>query len=307
MAYTRPVRWTILLTGLVALASLAACGSRKVASEGGPTTTTTTTTTTTGPSETGESTASTSTSMSGETDGGDEMSGGFVPEDDFASPSDCSVLEQDCDPGHKCVPTWSAMYSPSRCVPILGDKGVDEPCTFDGYEDGTDDCDADSHCWPTDWNEDPPYAGVCRPLCTGGPSHPTCPGQGQSCDSYVCYIIGQIGVLLCQIPCDPLGQDCPPGQACYYDGGYLDFFCGVVANPGQPGEPCETFNDCAAGSYCASAEAVPACEASYCCAPFCSPGDDSDCAALPGSECSDPLQAKTEQCPPVGLCLTPGF
>ena len=53
---------------------------------------------------------------------------------------------------------------------------------------------------------------------------------------------------------------------------------------GQYGHPCEDFNTCDPGLYCAPQEYVPDCKAGGCCSPFCGtsapntcPGDGQEC------------------------------
>jgi len=109
---------------------------------------------------------------------------------------------------------------------------------------------------------------------------------------------GQIGNS-----CDPLGDDCDSGEGCYWDGG--GFSC-LFADPGlSEGEPCGFINDCAGGLLCASAEVVPDCQGSACCAAFCDLNDP--VCQLEGTECVEFFEEGNA--PPglegVGLCGLP--
>jgi hypothetical protein len=278
-----------------------ACGSR-VASDGDESAESDTS----GSSSTSTSTSTTvsrSTSTTDVTDDGDD----FVPNSDWGpSTNPCTVFEQDCPEGEKCVTTLDPDFNVFRCVPVLGDKDVGEACIFD-RESGSDDCDANSHCWNLETDEQGVEHGECVPFCMGTRDNPSCPGQGESCGGFECRILGQTGYPFCVERCDPIAQDCGDGKACYFDGGYLEFFCGVVNVPGTLGEPCEWTDGCVAGLVCVQTEALPDCLGEACCAPFCVTGDDASCAAsLPGTVCSDALASPLmDGCSTYGACVIP--
>jgi hypothetical protein len=84
--------------------------------------------------------------------------------------------------------------------------------------------------------------------------------------------------------CDPLSQDCPPEQACYFVGGDRAFGC---ETPGETpegfGGPCQFGIACDVGLTCSSLEVTPGCAEGFgCCTPFCEFGSN-DCP--PGLEC----------------------
>ena len=136
-----------------------------------------------------------------------------------------------------------------------------------------------------------PADGQCK---CGGPGGPTC-GAGQSCDVSVgaciggdrcrnitcatgtscdpedgqCKCGGQGGQVCgdadtcfqlqngyaCRTACDPLQQDCPPSQACYFDQSAVATtgYCaspGTKTDLGNPPPFCNTPNDCAQGYHC---------------------------------------------------------
>jgi hypothetical protein len=183
---------------------------------------------------------------------------------------------------------------------------VGEACIFD-RESGSDDCDATSHCWELETDEQGVEHGECVPMCTGTRDNPSCPGQGESCEGFECRIIGQTGWPLCIERCDPIAQDCGDGKACFFDGGYLSFFCGVVNVPGALAEPCGWSQECDVGLLCVSDHVLPECPGDSCCTPFCVTGDDASCeASWPGTVCSDALTSpQMEGCPTYGACLIP--
>lgn len=294
-----------------ALALVLACGPRLPGAQDGGTTSVgssdTESPTETATADADASSTDADTSSTGEDDDSADEQDDFVPPTDLPHGIGCSVFEQDCDEGDKCVPTTNPDFSPSRCVPVLGDKTVDEPCTFDGGRAGTDDCDATSHCWPIDWEDGPPYAGTCRPLCEGTRGEPVCPGQGETCGGYQCFVLGQVGIPLCQPICDPVEQDCADDLGCYFFQSGSNFGCSVVAAEAQVGEGCTSYNDCAPGLFCAAGEYVPGCEAEGCCTVHCEIGDDAACAAaIPGTTCADVYHyPPADHCPTYGVCVLP--
>lgn len=290
--------------------ALAACGTHKLTGEDGTET-----------QADDEAEADAGAEVEGEVDEGEsdeadaEEDGGgldFVPDEDIQNGTDCDVFEQDCAEGEKCVPTtWSQFYGVSRCVPVLGEQGVDEPCEYHGHELGSDDCDANSHCWNLEQTEEGGYVGSCVPICQGtGWEDATCEGQGESCFGYECRLIGQVGMPLCVESCDPMAQDCGEGMSCVYYGGYVDTVCAVqtLETPKLTGETCESASDCAPGLMCGNADYLPSCEGWSCCTPFCAAGDDASCdAAVPGTVCSDRFRTLApEGCPEFGGCFLPG-
>ena len=231
------------------------------------------------------------------TDTGTGASAGFVPEDDFGSASTCDPFMQDCEPGEKCVPysTTGGTWNANKCVPVLGDGKVGEPCAYDGVTEATDSCDAFSMCWNFAQEGDE-MIGTCAAFCAGTPDNPSCePGSS-------CSISCDGSLSVCIQTCDPIAQDCL-GLGCYWAN--ASFNCIFTTQDIEEGQPCGFINDCKAGLRCTSADVLPACEGSACCAAFCDLGvggcelPDTSCvplfeegAALPGYE-------------HVGICIAP--
>ncbi len=247
------------------------------------------------------------------TDPDDGTTTGVDPDDSGAStgpvfPESCSQIEQDCPPGYKCMP-WAndggGAWNDTKCVPIAEDPGAPgDPCTVEGSgTSGVDDCDDTSMCWDVDPKTN---MGTCVPFCIGTDEMPTC---ADPCDR--CSVSGDGVLVLCLDDCDPLVQDCDPGQACYPVDTY--FACAPDASPEGTGiaSPCEFINVCPPGMACLTADVVPGCPDGSvgCCAPFC-PADGADpCPGLlPGSSCV-PWSAEGKGPPaecvsaPAGVCV----
>ena len=223
----------------------------------------------------------------------------FVPPSDPPPLNECDPWQQDCPEGEKCAPYASTggVWDANKCVPILGNQGVGEPCHSDGIVEATDDCDATSFCFRVD--ED--GMGSCHAFCTGTPDDPMCP-PGSEC------ALASDGVLIPCIPtCDPLEQDCFEGTACYWIG--YDFSCVFTAGDGIPlGQPCAYINDCEAGLMCVDAAALTTCEGPSCCTTFCNLElGDEPCAELPGTACVSLFPPG--EAPPsyehIGVCVVP--
>jgi hypothetical protein len=219
---------------------------------------------------------------------------------------ECTVFDQDCPDGEKCIPTTSSDWGIYKCVPINGDKGVGESCFL--YEGQADDGDANSHCANAKLSEEG-YVGTCIPLCQGEPyENAWCPGQGESCDDFRCVFFGQDAIPFCVQTCDPYLGGCEDeGLNCHYESGYVnDFICMVRTVEAQLGEPCDWTNDCTEGLYCVNAEYLPSCSDYACCTPYCEMGDDAGChAQVPGTGCYGPLiwgEPAPEECSQVGVC-----
>lgn len=203
--------------------------------------------------------------------GADSSAGGFIIPLDGGGGPGCSIFEQDCPTGEKCMP-WAndggGTWNSTRCSPVVDNPdGVGDPCVAEGSGTrGSDSCDFGSMCW----NLDPDtLEGTCVAFCIGSAESPTCADEFSSCS------INSDGVLALCIPrCDPLLEDCAPGQACYpvLDG----FQCVPDASGGMgaPGDECQFINECGSGSFCADVSDVPGCEGSLgCCSSLCSLDD----------------------------------
>lgn len=256
-----------------------------------------------GEGEAGEDTGGAETGGGSES-GGEEGGVGFIQDPDGGGVSvECSVFEQDCPEGEKCMP-WANdggnSWNATKCSPV--DPNPAQPgdaCTVEGSGvSGVDNCDVAAMCWDVDpeTNE-----GTCVAFCSGTESDPSCDDPATQCS------IANEGVLILCLPtCDPLTQDCAEGQACYpfQDG----FVCAPDASAGDGvfGDPCEFLNACDEGLFCADANTVPGCAGSIgCCSEFCELPDGACMGA--GQTCEPAFEEG--MVPPgyenVGLCLLP--
>lgn len=191
------------------------------------------------------------------------------------------------------------VWDAHKCVPLLGDQAVGEPCTYGGVEEGTDDCNATSMCWNTVEIEGE-LLGTCTPFCTGTPDTPGCPVEG-----YFCNLTGDGTLSLCLQTCDPLAQDCGAGLGCYWSN--VEFICTVTAGDLATGAPCGFVNDCAPGNSCIDGELFPDCEGSACCAAFCDldlgdgPCDD----VINGTVCTPYFEEPPPGYETLGACTLP--
>jgi hypothetical protein len=236
---------------------------------------------------------------------------GAPPNDDDSSDgAECSMFEQDCPTGEKCVP-WSDQpdLTPDdiRCCPIIGDepKAAGDECTVQGYFGSCeDDCEAGTFCLD-------PFGegkGVCQQLCAGSPDNPICEPD-QKCFVYFA------GVSMCFDKCNPLVQACPPGQGCYPDenaAGGTGFIClPTIAGEGTFLELCWLLSGCAPGFICGSPDFLPGCNGVVgCCTPLCDITEPDTCSEFhPDLECiswyyqgDDPPNAMLQD---VGACVLP--
>ncbi|PRP96533.1 hypothetical protein ENSA5_36090 [Enhygromyxa salina] len=223
---------------------------------------------------------------------------GFVPDDgDVVGVSECDPWTQDCPDGEKCVAYGSTggNWDANKCVQVLGDGQPGDPCTYNGTVESTDDCGEDTWCWNV--NED--NLGTCTSLCTGSPDDPICePGYG-------CSIANEGSITLCLLACDPLLQDCPGTDSCFYDFSG-NFVCAFATQDLAEGETCGFINDCVGGTVCLAAEVHPECAGASCCAAFCDVSDPT--CLIAGTECQAFFEEGTA--PPgyedVGVCIIPG-
>lgn len=226
-------------------------------------------------SDTGTTETDTETSeSSGDTDTDTEI--GTEAETDTGEPLPCSMLDQDCPDGDKCVPVAreGGSFDATLCVPVTGDGAIGESCQYEGALTSYDDCGGDSHCWG--WNED--GVGTCTPFCM-------LDGDDYICvDGWECAVSSSLAV--CVQPCDPLAPACADGQGCYWGGS--QFSCiPTIDEPIPTGDPCGFINDCAPGNMCINADALSGCDGASCCAQFCDVNDgDGPCQLIdPGYVC----------------------
>jgi hypothetical protein len=229
----------------------------------------------------------------------------FVPPigGDAMGVSDCDPWEKDCPMGEKCVPYGStgAEWDANKCVPVTGSGSPGDTCILTSVIEGTDDCDADTHCWDV-MDVDGVNQGVCTPFCEGSPDDPICADAGKSC-----LIANDGSINLCIATCDPLIPDCGPGLACFWANNNFNCIFTTADIPG--GEPCAYINDCAEGHICLDAVTLPDCGGSACCGIYCSLSDDplAACESVPGTECVsffDEGMAPPEY-EDVGVCILP--
>jgi hypothetical protein len=261
---------------------------------------------TTGEETTGSTSVLPTTSTTSMSGTGEESS---TASDDDNLGGQCSIYEQDCAAGEKCVP-WSEepdlVPDEIRCCAIEGEpKAIGDACTVNGYFGSClDDCVAGSFCLdPFNTGE-----GYCQKFCTGSASNPTC-DLDESCLIYFA------GVPMCFPQCDPLVQDCGDGRGCYPDeesAGGTGFIClPTIAGDGTYGDLCWLLSGCAPGYICVYSDFLPDCNASVgCCTPLCDVSEADTCDEFnPDIECVSWYYAGQE--PPsatlqnVGVCALP--
>jgi hypothetical protein len=255
------------------------------------------------------------TEDSGSEDTGEEEETGQITTNGFLSDMGddpielCSVWDQDCPEGQKCMP-WSndgqPTWNATKCVDLDPDAGqVGDPCTVQGNGvSGVDSCTTSAMCWNVDPSTN---MGTCIGFCDGTENNPICDDPQTTCS------ITNDGVLILCLPlCDPLLQECPDGQGCY---GIIDgYVCApdVSGEMGAFGEPCEAINVCDEGLECMPAAGVPDCPGAMgCCTEFCdlsNPNATDECAGASGGQmCMPAFEAGSA--PPgyedVGYCLIP--
>ena len=202
---------------------------------------------------------------------------GFIPPPDAPVAVECSVWDQDCPPGEKCMP-WANdggnAWNATRCSPVDPDPDqVGDECTVEGSGvSGVDSCDIAQMCWNVDTETN---MGTCVAFCSGSEAMPTCAPPGTACS------ISNEGVLILCLPlCNPLvPEDCPAGEGCYPSGDVFQCAPDASGDMGAAGDPCEYLNACDTGLMCADPASVPNCGSIGCCSPFCEVGDDTPCLA----------------------------
>ncbi|MCA9713106.1 MAG: hypothetical protein KC468_00250, partial [Myxococcales bacterium] len=192
--------------------------------------------------------------------------------DDEPQQEYCSIPEQDCPEGQKCLYDFADVFGPV-CTPVMGDGVAGEACEGRFGAVG-DTCAKGYMCW----NYDMDGVGECTQLCTGSFEDPMCP------DGYGCNV-GR-GYFICEPACSPLLQDCQGPEVCIGDPNGYGFVCVLDASGDMapPGSPCEFANACNPGSMCVNPDFFPAtkCEGALgCCAPFCDLDEPDACAGLP--------------------------
>lgn len=239
--------------------------------------------------------------------GGTDSSGcGFICDTtgDPGGVKECDIWAQDCPETEKCMPyadNGESSWNATKCTPLDANPGQpgDECMADGGGVSGVDNCAVGSMCWFLDAND----VGTCAPMCTGSEDAPMC-DNGKTCD------VSNDGVIIiCLDTCNPLMQDCPDGQICFFDG--VDtFICDFDASgeEGQYGDPCAFINVCDPGLWCSDQATVPGCpNADGCCSPFCNVNEPNTCPGAPMQECV--AWYEEGAAPPgqedIGLCAVP--
>jgi hypothetical protein len=264
-----------------------------------------TSTTTSGPSTTTTTTSAatsiaTDASSSGIDDNGDGC-GGFYGSFcfDMGEPvaEECSLDDQDCPVGQKCMP-WANdggdVWNATTCTPVdpfpaqLGD-----PCQVEGSPvSGYDNCDIGLQCFGVDTATN---TGYCAQICSIY--------EAQCDDAEATCMYPAQGLLgVCLSPCDPLAPQCAAHEGCYpYDEGVFGCAPDGSGAVGTYGDPCTWQTDCQAGSTCVLGMHVPACDGveDMCCTDLCDPTAQNTCPdAMQGQAC---LQLSAD--PLAGACL----
>lgn len=112
-------------------------------------------------------------------------------------------------------------------------------------------------------------------------------------------------LVLCLDSCDPLQDNCPPGDVCVFSDS--SFICVIDAsgNEGQQGDVCEFLNGCDPGLACVGVDTIATCNQNFagCCTAFCDVTDPDPC---PGSLACTMFFAP-DQAPPgfenLGVCV----
>ena len=230
----------------------------------------------------------------------------LCPEDSDSDGGDsCTVLDQDCPAGSKCV-WWAPEFGGPRreaaqCVPVSGQAKPFEPCVLN--EDYSDDCGPESYCLEVYGTAN---HGFCAPFigndiydCGAFPgTHPALENGSSFPEACLSF------------ECQPLLPDsCPDGMRCTFYPAWLyaSMHCWIVPPEADlpVGAPCD-FGECGEGKLCASAEWLPECAGDRCCAEWCDL--EAPVCATPGTVC-EPFPVNNYHDAPgfetLGACLLP--
>ena len=246
-------------------------------------------------------------SSSGSTDTADttsEVTEGnpFLMIPDGGTTNTCDPGAQDCPDGEKCTayvmtPGYCCVDA-NKCVPIIGDKQLGDPCTR-GLDN--DDCDKGLFCMTKTSGDQ--GEGVCLAMCDA--INQDCAEDGLPDADCIAFNDGALP--LCQDSCDPVIQDCTPPLGCYGVGnqGFVCAQPGFDPGLGNDGDECYTVQSCKPGLGCTASEVLDGCGASRCCTPYCDLNEPDPCTAP--ESCVPYYDAGTA--PPgydhVGLCAIP--
>jgi len=141
----------------------------------------------------------------------------------------------------------------------------------------------------------------CTSFCDRSAADPNA-----GCDeASVCTaLVGDVGVCIGPVACDPLTPQCEEGEGCYYYDFVETYVCVLDASGegGQAGTPCEFLNACDPGLMCATD--VLGCAGDHCCTSYCNL-DDGGTACGEGETCQ-PVVSDIEHPDgfgPVGVCV----
>jgi hypothetical protein len=260
---------------------------------------------------TGE-TPATGSSEAGETQAEDSTTGSELPGPDAGiGDGQCDPWAQDCPAGYKCMayaPEDEFSFTGNKCTAVVdAPKAIGDPCHVEGgWWSGIDDCDYGLVCW--DINHDT-NEGQCVAMCTGSAEAAECPSSADVCAFWVTGISH-----VCLRTCDPLVQDCTPGQACLPEWGSNaeEWVCKAEYSfdEGQEFDPCAYSNVCNPGLVCWDPSKAIECTdpMNGCCLSLCDLGDPQCNGA--GAECTPFYDTFDGEAPPefgnVGLCVLPG-
>lgn len=264
----RLTRTSVQLSTLAGIVALAVGCSR----EPKGTTAGAETTTTTSPGTTTDSDTSTATSPTAATTSTSEPPPTTTMTiDDMGSVGgQCNLFMQDCPADQKCT-AWNEDGGPfpngTRCVPVdLNPALPGEDCVVPGkFGDGIDNCDRGSICLDLENTG----KATCVAYCTGNMDAPNCPKPEDRC-----AFLFEPTVPVCFSKCDPLLQDCSPGETCVPNEAALGaphFVCmpRVFPDLGKYGDSCYALSGCDPGNLCIFGENLPTCKTPYCCSVWC--------------------------------------
>ncbi|MFO0633751.1 MAG: hypothetical protein U0168_12955 [Nannocystaceae bacterium] len=213
--------------------------------------------------------------------------------DDGSIEAMCDPGMQDCPRGQKCTGYVSTpggrTVDANHCVDVTGDHVFGEECE---RVDGNDDCAPGFFCM-TDVSGHTGM-GICLEYCV--PNEP-CDNGG------MCFPFNDGSLPLCEVTCDPLLQDCVPGQGCY--AAFDNFVCAIPGAPegmGNDGDPCATIQGCQPGLICRTGTNGCAADTG-CCTPVCDLTDDQ--CTDPTEDCIQALDDPPPMLQNVGYCGVP--